>query len=46
MIFLSLCLAMVMYKRLPYKSLRTAAVQLMSIVWHGVYTVSNINIFL
>jgi hypothetical protein len=28
---------MVVYKRFPYKSLRTAAVMLMSSVWHGVY---------
>ncbi len=37
MILLSLYLVMVVYKRFPYKSLRTAAVMLMSSVWHGVY---------
>lgn len=30
-------LVMVVYKRFPYKPLRTAAVMLMSSVWHGVY---------
>ncbi len=35
---LSLCLVMVGYKRFPYKSLRTAAVMLMSSVWRGVYS--------
>ncbi len=34
----SLCLVMVVYKRFPYKSLRMAAVMLMSSVWHGVYS--------
>lgn len=31
-------LVMVVYKRFPVKSLRTAAVMLMSSVWHGVYS--------
>lgn len=31
-------LVMVVYKRFPIKSLRTAAVMLMSSVWHGVYS--------
>ncbi len=36
--FRLLFLVMVMYKRFPHKSLRTAAVMLMSSVWHGVYS--------
>jgi len=35
---LSLCLVMGVYKRFPYKSLRTAAMMLMSSVWHRVYS--------
>ena len=31
-------LVVVVYKRFPIKSLRTAAVMLMSSVWHGVYS--------
>jgi hypothetical protein len=38
LILLSLCLVMVVYKRFPYKSLRTAAVMLMSSVLHWVYS--------
>jgi hypothetical protein len=38
LILLPLCLVMVVYKRFPYKYLRTAAVMLMSSVWHGVYS--------
>jgi hypothetical protein len=38
LIFLSLCLVMVVYKRFPYKSLRMAAVMLMSSMWHGFYS--------
>jgi hypothetical protein len=38
LILFCLYLVMVVYKRFPYKFLRTAAVMLMSNVWHGVYS--------
>ncbi len=38
LILLILYLVMVVYKRFPYKSLRMAAVMLMSSVWHRAYS--------